>query len=75
MTDEQLFHIAGILHEARMRECYGNMTTSSRKPWPATYKEFREQRTITQPWIDVAVEQAKALDAAGLLNMEIVAHG
>lgn len=66
ITDEAYFHIGGILHEARMKECYGNMQTSSRRVWPNTLKEFRTQRHHGQPWIDVACAQVKALVAAGL---------
>ena len=62
MTEEEFYFIGGILHEARMKECYGNMQISSRVAWPATMKEFRAARTIGQPHIDVAVAQAKALE-------------
>lgn len=62
MTDEELFRIGGLLHEARMMECYGNSHISSRKAWPATFKDFRGQRQIGQPWIDVAIAQARAIE-------------
>lgn len=61
MTDEDLFRIGGILHEARMVECYGTAQLSSRKAWPATLKEFRGQRQIGQSWVDVAIAQARAI--------------
>lgn len=58
---EELYRLGGVLHEARMAECYGNMQISSRKAWPATLKEFRRQYQTGQPWIDVAVAQAKSV--------------
>lgn len=65
--DEVFFRVGGILHEARMRECYGNMQISSRMKWPETFKDFRGQRHDGQPWIDVAIAQVRALIKAGLI--------
>lgn len=63
------FTIGGILHEARMQECYGNLRIQSRNAWPTTLKEFRTQRHLGQPWIDVAIAQVKALLEANLVNV------
>lgn len=65
---EVLFRVGGILHGARMNECYGGLDISSRKKWPATLKDFRGQAHEGQPWIDVAVAQVKALVKAGLVS-------
>lgn len=66
--DEVFFRIGGILHEARMDECYGKMDIGSRKKWPETFKDFRRQRMDGQPWIDVAIAQVRALIKAGLIQ-------
>lgn len=50
ISDEVLYGVGRVLHEARMRECYGNMRPSARRDWPASIKEFRAQRHIGQPW-------------------------
>jgi hypothetical protein len=68
LTDEVLFSVGRVLHESRMRECYGGWQISTRRAWPATVKDFRRELHIGQPWIDVAIAQARALHAAGLLN-------
>lgn len=68
--DEIFFRIGGILHEARMQECYGKTNFSARKQWPATFKEFRGQRHDGQPWIDVAIAQVRALIKAGIITTE-----
>jgi len=67
ISDEVLFRIGGILHEARMQECYGSAQLSSRRAWPATLKDFRRQQMAGQPWIDVAIAQVRALIAAGVI--------
>ena len=67
-SNDVLFRVGGILHEARMTECYGKLQMSSRRAWPATVKEFRGQRIDGQPWIDVAVAQVHALVKAGLIQ-------
>lgn len=68
VSNRVLFHVGGILHEARMLECYGNMQISTRRKWPSTLKEFRGQQMAGQPWIDVAITQVRALVKAGLIN-------
>ncbi len=67
ISDEVLFRVGGILHEARMRECYGEMQISSRRAWPETVKDYRRQQMAGQPWIDVAIAQVRALAKAGLI--------
>jgi hypothetical protein len=47
--DEVFFRVGGILHEARMEECYGKMEISTRRKWPETFKDFRRQRMDGQP--------------------------
>lgn len=69
--DDIFFRIGGILHEARMEECYGKMNVSSRKKWPETFKDFRRQRMDGQPWIDVAIAQVRALVKNALLAQRI----
>lgn len=69
--DEVFFRIGGILHEARMSECYGKMDIASRKRWPETFKDFRRQRMDGQPWIDVAIAQVRALIKADLINIPV----
>lgn len=64
--DEIYFHLGGVLHEARMAECYGGMQISARRKWPATIKDFRAQRQTGQPWIDVAIAQVRALMKVGV---------
>lgn len=66
--DEVFYRVGGILHEARMCECYGNAEISSRKKWPETFKDFRGQRHDGQPWIDVAIAQVRALIKAGIVQ-------
>jgi hypothetical protein len=66
ISDETLFQIGGLLHEARMTECYGNSEISSRTKWPSTFKDFRAQRQAGQPWIDVAIAQVRALVKNGI---------
>lgn len=61
VSEDDMFRIGGILHEARMRECYGDGRLSSRRDWPATLKDFTRQRHAGQPWIDCAVAQVKAM--------------
>jgi hypothetical protein len=68
--DEVFYRIGGILHESRMRECYGKMEISSRAKWPETFKDFRRQRHDGQPWIDVAIAQVRGLIKAGLIQPE-----
>lgn len=63
LSDEILFRVGKILHEARMKECYGKW--DHKQPWPKDLKEFRHQRTVTQPWIDIAVAQVAALYEQG----------
>jgi hypothetical protein len=36
MTEEELYYVGGIIHERRMKECYGNWSMESRTHWPAT---------------------------------------
>jgi hypothetical protein len=62
MTEEELYYVGGIIHERRMKECYGNWSMESRTHWPTTFKEYRRQQQAGQPWIDIAVAQAKALE-------------
>ena len=57
---EDLYLLAGILHEARMKECYGNWAMTCRVRWPATFKEFREQQQAGQSWIDIGLATARA---------------
>lgn len=68
ITNDVLFRIGGLLHEARMLECYGDMQTTSRRAWPPTIKDFRRQQMDGQPWIDVAIAQVRALVKAGLIK-------
>ena len=72
--DEVFFRVGGILHEARMRECYGKMNISSRKKWPDTLRDFRGQRMNGQPWIDVAIAQVRALIKNGLIHQALLAQ-
>lgn len=67
ISDEVLFRVGGVLHEARMTECYGKMQITSRREWPADLKDYRRQQMAGQPWIDVAIAQVRALVKAGLL--------
>lgn len=69
INNEVLFRVGGILHEARMEECFGKSEFSFRKKWPSTIKEFRGQMMNGQSWIDVAVAQVRALAKAGLINV------
>lgn len=68
ISNDILFHVGGLLHEARMRECYGEMQISTRRAWPTTIKDFRRQQMDGQPWIDVAIAQVRALVKAGLIS-------
>lgn len=68
ISNEVLFRVGGILHEARMVEAFGNADFSFRKKWPATLKEFRGQMMAGQSWIDFAVAQVRALVKAGLIS-------
>lgn len=68
LADETLFTVGGILHEARMTECYGKLQMASRQKWPTTLKNFRAQRMDGQPWIDVAIAQVRALAENELLR-------
>lgn len=60
-TDQEYWYTGGLLHEARMKECYGDWYPSWRAVWPENVKEFRRQRHAGQPWIDVACAQVRAL--------------
>ena len=70
-SDEVFFRVGGILHEARMEECYGKMQISTRQKWPETFKDFRRQRMAGQPWIDVAIAQVRALIKNALVAQRI----
>lgn len=65
LSDETLFRVGKILHEARMKEQWGSW--EHRQPWPKDAKDFRHQRTIQQPWIDVAIAQVRALYREGII--------
>ena len=70
-TDTELFHIGRLLHEARMKECYGSWThMPSRYKWPETEKEYRGQQQTGQPHIDIAIAQVKAIWHLLKPNME-----
>lgn len=60
-TVYELFQLAGIIHEARMKECYGNWNTALRQAWPKDFKEYRTQQQAGQSWITIAVAQAHAV--------------
>lgn len=75
ISNETLFRIGGILHEARMEECYGSMQISSRRKWPETIKDFRRQQMDGQPWIDVAIAQVRALVKNGLITDAVSSPG
>jgi len=60
-SDEELYHLAGIIHETRMTECYGNWSSCYRTVWPSSFKEFRAQQQAGQSWIDIAMAQARAV--------------
>jgi len=57
---EDLYLLAGILHESRMKECYGNWSMSCRVRWPETFKEFREAQQAGQSWADIGMAEARA---------------
>lgn len=67
LPDELLYRVGGILHNARMQECYGNWHPSWRAKWPSSLKEFRRQMMAGQPWIDVANAQTRALFEEGVM--------
>ncbi len=68
LTEKDHFVLGGILHNARMEECFGAWEMSCRPVWPKTFKEFRGQYQAGQSWIDQACAQAKAI--ASLLDRE-----
>jgi hypothetical protein len=70
ISDDTFFKVGGVLHEARMQECYGTMQISTRRTWPATIKDYRRQQMAGQPWIDVAIAQVRALVKAGLIRTD-----
>lgn len=62
MPDEDEFYIVGMLHEARMLECYGKrFFPPYRERWSAAFKEYRGRKQAGQAYIDMAVAQAKKL--------------
>lgn len=61
LSDEELYHLAGIIHEARMADCFGSWDSVYREVWPKTFKSFRGIQQAGQLWIDIAMAQAKAV--------------
>lgn len=61
IPEMHLYILGGVLHEARMKECYGNWQMHTRPKWPATFKEYRAQQQAGQSWIDQAIAQVRAI--------------
>jgi hypothetical protein len=65
-VNAETLKLARVLHIARMESCYikGPSLDSamSRQPFPEVHtKEFRELHHHGQSWIDIAIDQAKAV--------------
>ena len=52
--------LAAVLHEARMKDCYGHWTTVSRFKWPQTREEWEHYQHNPDGRIAQAMAQAKA---------------
>ncbi|HXJ94231.1 MAG TPA: hypothetical protein VMT20_15390 [Terriglobia bacterium] len=61
ISDYRLYLLGRLLHESRMKECYGNWQMYTRPKWPATFKEYRAQQQAGQSWIDQAIAQVRAI--------------
>lgn len=48
--------LARIIHEARIRECWGREAIGVRDPW-----EKSNPASPNQPWHDIAIAQANAV--------------
>lgn len=69
MTDKELYIVAGLIHEAKMLDCYGKDNYPAyRAVWPKTFKEFRGLQSHGQSFIDISLAQARALEP--FLDME-----
>ena len=52
---------AAILHEARMKECFGNWDLPSRFKWPATREQWEHYQHNPHSAVLQALAQAKAI--------------
>lgn len=59
MIDERTWKLAQIIHEAKNKLCYVNGNPSYRNEWPLCKRENYGHNP--QPWVDVAIAQAKAV--------------
>lgn len=53
--------LAAVLHEARMKECYGNWSIPSRFRWPETREQWEHYQHNPDGHIAQAMAQAKAI--------------
>lgn len=66
--DKKLIAVARAIHLAKVRECSfpghdgqsGYDARLSREPWPEDRAEFTRLQQAGQPWIDLALAQARA---------------
>jgi cation diffusion facilitator CzcD-associated flavoprotein CzcO len=56
--DPKLWELARRLHEARMRECYGNRYPSYRPLWP---EDRRAYPHAPSSWVEQALAQAREI--------------
>lgn len=57
--------LAALLHEARMRECYGNWQLACRFKWPETRDGWVRYQHHPHAQVEQALAQAKAMIKAG----------
>lgn len=57
--------LAGLLHEARMQECYGNWDLPHRFRWPKTREQWTHYQHNPHSQVEQALAQAKAMIKAG----------
>lgn len=68
--NKETLALARVIHIAKIEDCYfpnsDNPTTSidaamRREPWPTDRKEFARLQQAGQPWIEIAIAQAVAV--------------
>lgn len=73
MVDDRTWKIAQIIHEERIRFCWGKKYVGVRDPWPTGQKAKRPGDFGYEPipWVDIAVAQAKAIVKSEKENGEV----